>query len=264
MSNYRIIYGKNTVTEAIKNSSAIEVYVVSESKSTNKNNNKFDNKYSNSTYDKSAYDNSAIEKLAQSKKIDIKYISKVEMAKMANGNHQGVCAKVFEYKYFDVNELVTDKNDSLIIALDGLEDPHNLGAIIRTCEISGCDGVIIPKNRSVHVTNTVAKVSTGATEYVKVSEVTNLRQTLKNLKDKGYWIVGAEATSESVNFWNVDFNMKICLVIGSEGKGVSRIVREECDYLVKIPMWGKINSLNASVSAAILIYEIRRQQNIKK
>ena len=249
MSNYRIIYGKNTVTEAIKNSSVIEVYIASD-KTSNKNIAEFDNK--------------SIEKLALSKKIDVKYITKQEMSKLANGNHQGVCAKVFDYKYYEVNELITSKNDSLIIALDGLEDPHNLGAIIRTCEISGCDGVIIPKNRSVHVTNTVAKVSTGATEYVKVSEVTNLRQTLKSLKDKGYWIVGAEATSESVNFWNVDYNMKICLVIGSEGKGVSRIVREECDYLVKIPMWGKINSLNASVSAAILIYEIRRQQNSKR
>jgi len=248
MSNFRIIYGKNTVVEAIKNSSVIEVYLVKEK--------------NGEVVDKD------VECLAQSRKVDIKYMNKFDLSKIANGNHQGVAAKQFEYKYYSVDDLTNNSNNlnnqSLIIALDGLEDPHNLGAIIRTCEIAGCDGVIIPKNRSVHVTTTVAKVSTGATEYVKVSEVTNLRQTLKSLKEKGYWIVGAEYTSESVNLWDVDYNMKICLVIGSEGKGVSRIVREECDFLVKIPMWGKINSLNASVSAAILIYEIRRQQNAKK
>ena len=147
--------------------------------------------------------------------------------------------------------------------LDGLEDPHNLGAIIRTCEISGASGVIIPKNRSVKVTPAVEKVSTGATRYVKVAQVTNLVNTIEKLKEKGYWIVGAEAGSSSQNYWSVDYKMKVCLIIGSEGRGISRLVKEKCDYLVEIPMWGKVNSLNASVSCGILIYEIRRQQRNK-
>ena len=144
--------------------------------------------------------------------------------------------------------------------LDGIEDPHNLGAIIRSAEIAQVSGIILPKNRSVKVTPTVIKVSTGATQYVKVAQVTNLVNTLKELKKNGYWIVGAEAGKDSTNFWNVDYKMKVCLVVGSEGRGVSRLVKEECDYLVEIPMWGKVNSLNASVSCGILIYEIRRQQ----
>lgn len=259
MSNFRYIYGKNTVVEAMKMGTVIKLYLVSDNKKVNISNTKNTNiKNSNKNKENNYSD---LEKIANSKKIDIEYISKEKMSEIANGNHQGCAAKVFEYKYYDVDEIVNDKKDSLIIALDCLEDPHNLGAIIRTSEIAGVDGIIIPKNRSVRVNSTVAKVSTGATEYVKVSEVTNLRQTLVSLKKQGYWIVGAEYTEQSVNFWDVDFNMKVCLVIGSEGKGVSRLIREECDFLVKIPMWGKINSLNASVSAAILIYEIRRQQN---
>lgn len=237
-TNTRLIYGKNTVTEALRNGSVKKLYLEKEQ-------------------------NKDLIDLAKKNKVAIEILSKNELNKMCAGNHQGCLATVYDYKYFDVNDLISDKEDSLIIALDGLEDPHNLGAIIRTAEISGCDGIIIPKNRSVKVSGTVFKVSTGAIEYVKVSQVANIRQTLQELKKKGYWIVGAEYTEQSQDIWSVDYNMKICLVIGSEGKGISRIVREECDYLVKIPMWGKINSLNASVSTAIIIYEIRRKQNKK-
>lgn len=237
-TNTQLIYGKNTVLEALKNGSVKVLYLEKEQ-----------------NYD--------VKELALKSKVEIKYLTKIEMNKMVNGNHQGCIALTFDYKYYQLDDVITDKNDSLIIALDGLEDPHNLGAIIRTAEISGCDGIILPKNRSVRVSSSVFKVSTGAIEYVKVAQVTNLRQTLQELKKKGYWIVGAEYTPQSQEIWDVDYNMKICLVIGSEGNGISRIVREECDYLVKIPMWGKINSLNASVSAAIIIYEIRRQQNKK-
>ena len=178
-------------------------------------------------------------------------------------NHQGVVASVMEYQYYELNDIISDDNDSLIVMLDGIEDPHNLGAIVRTCEISGASGIILPKNRSVKVNSTVSKVSAGAIEHVKVAMVTNLVNTIKVLKEKGYWVVGAEALKESKNFWDLDLNMKVCLIIGSEGKGLSRLTKEECDFLVKIPMWGKVNSLNASVSAALLIYEIRRQQNKK-
>ena len=146
--------------------------------------------------------------------------------------------------------------------LDSLEDPHNLGAILRTCDASGVDGVIIGKNRSVRLNNTVAKVSTGAIEYVKVAEVTNLNNTIKYLKKQGYWIVGAEATDESILYNKMKYDMPICLVIGSEGKGLSRLVRENCDYLIKIPMVGHVNSLNASVSCSILVYEIIKYRNL--
>ena len=130
--------------------------------------------------------------------------------KIDNVNHQGCLGIIKEYEYYNLNDLLTDDGD-LIIALDGLEDPHNLGAIIRTCEISGASGIILPKNRSVRVTPTVEKVSTGATRYVKVAQVTNLVSSLKELKRHGYWIVGAEASEKSVNYWSPDYKRKICL-----------------------------------------------------
>lgn len=236
--NIQIIYGKNTIVEACKNKSINKLYLEI---NTNKD----------------------IEEFARKRNIEVQHLTKNEMARITSGNHQGCIAEVFEYEYYSYDDIISSNENSLIIALDGLEDPHNLGAIVRTAEIAGCDGIIIPKNRSVKVTSSVAKVSTGAIEYVKVVQTINLRQTLKKLKEDGYWIVGAEYTDKSQGMWDVNYNMKICLVIGSEGNGISRIVREECDYLVKIPMWGKINSLNASVSAGIIIYEIRRQQNKK-
>lgn len=257
-NNYQYIYGRNNIIEALRNGrQIISIFLQENEKNTD---------------GKTKGTNSDIPNIIKSKdkNIELKYLSKDKINEICQKefgsipNHQGVLAKTFEYHYANVSDLITDENDSLIIALDGLEDPHNLGAIVRTAEISKASGIILPKNRSVQVNATVSKVSTGAIEYVKIAQVTNLRQTLKDLKDKGYWIVGAEYTKESIDFWNVDFNMKICLVVGSEGKGISRIVLEECDYVVKIPMWGKINSLNASVSCALIIYEIRRQQNLKK
>ena len=230
-----IVFGKNAIVEAIKQKRKFEKLFIIES-------------------------NKDIIKLARDNNIKFEIVSKEFINAKAKGNHQGVMAYVPDYKYYELDQIVSDKEDSMIVMLDGFEDPHNLGAVIRTAETVGVDGVIIPKNRSVKVNSTVAKVSTGAIEYVKVCEVTNLSQTLKKLKDLGYWIVGAEYTDKSICYWDVDYSMKIVLVIGSEGKGVSRIVRDECDYLVKIPMRGKINSLNASVSAALLMYEIRRKQ----
>lgn len=231
-----IIFGKNAVVEAIKHNRKIEKILLT-------NNNR------------------DVQQMAEKNNIKCDVVSKEVLNNKVKENHQGVIAFVEEYKYYELNQIVSEENDSLIVMLDGFEDPHNLGAVIRTAETAGVDGVIIPKNRSVKVNSTVSKVSTGAIEHVKVCEVTNLSQTLKKLKDLGYWVVGAEYTEQSICYWDVDYSMKIVLVIGSEGKGVSRIVREECDYLVKIPMRGKINSLNASVSAALVMYEIRRKQS---
>ena len=242
-----IIYGKNSLLEALRSINNanyfLEIYLLKEDEE--------------------------VSSLCNNKKIKYKVVNKdvfnnvLKNNKLNNVTHQGFLAITKEYEYYKLEDIISSAEDSLIVALDGLEDPHNLGAIVRTCEISGADGIILPKNRSVKVTPTVTKVSTGATEYVKIAQVTNLVSALKELKKKGYWIVGAEASDTSENFWNVDYKMKVCLVVGSEGRGVSRLVKEECDYLVEIPMWGKVNSLNASVSCGILIYEIRRQQRNK-
>lgn len=234
------IYGKNSIIEALRNKRELSDVLVT----------------SNNT-----------DIISMLNKNNIKYqiVQKSVIDKVLKQpvNHQGVVASVMEYQYYELNDIISNDQDSLIVMLDGIEDPHNLGAIVRTCEISGASGIILPKNRSVKVNSTVSKVSAGAIEHVKVVMVTNLVNTIKTLKDKGYWVVGAEALKESKNFWDLDLNMKVCLIIGSEGKGLSRLTKEECDFLVKIPMWGKVNSLNASVSAALLIYEIRRQQNKK-
>lgn len=234
------IYGKNSIIEAIKNKRELSDVMVT------------------------ANNNDIISML---NKNNIKYqiVQKgiIDKALKQSVNHQGVIASVMEYQYYQLEDIVSDESDSLIVMLDGIEDPHNLGAIVRTCEISGASGIVLPKNRSVKVNATVSKVSAGAIEHVKVVMCTNLVDTIKTLKEKGYWVVGAEALEESKEFWDLDLNMKVCLIIGSEGRGLSRLTKEECDFLVKIPMWGKVNSLNASVSAALLIYEIRRQQNKK-
>lgn len=191
----------------------------------------------------------------------IKYqrISDQKINELANkANHQGVLAKAFAYKYADINDIIKvnqDNENSLIVLLDGLEDPQNFGSIIRTSEALQVSGIVIPKNRSVKITPTVAKVSTGAIESVKIAQETNLRQVIKKLKENGYWIVGADMHTK-VNYDQVDYKMKVALVIGSEGKGISKQILKECDYIVKLPMYGKISSLNAAVSAAIIMYQI--------
>ena len=178
-------------------------------------------------------------------------------------NHQGIIAKVFKYQYTDLDTILeTNKNNdnSLVVILDGLEDPQNFGSIIRSGEALAIDGIIIPKNRSVKVTPTVAKVSTGAINSVSISQVTNISQTIKKLKDNHYWIVGADMNTD-VLYDSLDYRMKVALVVGSEGKGISNLVKKECDYLVKIPMYGQVSSLNAAVSAAIIMYQINSNRN---
>ena len=147
-----------------------------------------------------------------------------------------------------------------IVILDHLEDPHNFGAIIRTCEAAGVDGIIIPKDRSVSVNSTVMKTSAGALNNMKICMVTNLNRCIDELKDKGIWIVGTDMT-DSVSYDSIDYDMPVAIIIGSEGFGISRLVREKCDFVVNIPMKGKVNSLNASVAAGILIYKIFEKRN---
>ena len=176
----------------------------------------------------------------------------MELDKLVKGNHQGIILSIPDYEYHDVSEMI-DESDALIVILDHLEDPHNLGAIIRTCEAAGVSGIIIPKDRSVLVNSTVMKVSAGALENVKVACVTNLNNTIKYLKDNNFWIVGTDM--EGTSYDEIDYRGKIAIVIGNEGSGMSKLVRESCDFIASIPMRGVINSLNASVATGIIVYE---------
>lgn len=175
-----------------------------------------------------------------------------------NSFHQGIIARVKTYDYYGFENLlndVCDKENPLIVILDGIEDPHNFGAILRSCEAMGVDGVIVSKHGACPLNSTVAKTSTGAIELVKVCEVTNLNNAIKKLKEEGFWVVGAEA-SNSIDYRSVDYKGKIAIVVGSEGKGISRLVIDNCDFKVRMPMVGKVNSLNVSVACAVLLYQV--------
>ena len=191
---------------------------------------------------------SALQKL----KISIVYCEKYELDKLANGNHQGIILSIPDYEYCDPSEMIS-ADDSLIVILDHIEDPHNLGAIIRTCEAAGVNGIIIPKDRSVLVNSTVMKVSAGALENVKIACVTNLNNTIKYLKDNGFWIVGTDM--KGTPYDKIDYSGKTAIIIGNEGKGMSKLVRESCDFIASIDMRGTINSLNASVATGIVVFE---------
>ncbi len=190
--------------------------------------------------------------------VPIKYVDK-NFFENVDMNHQGVMIEVDSYQYADLSEL---ENANRLILLDKIEDPHNLGAIIRSAESFGFDGVIIPEHRSAKVTPTVYKTSAGAINNIKVVMVTNLNQTIENLKENGFWIYGL-AGEASENIAQTNLTGKVGLVVGNEGDGLSRLVRENCDVLVKIPMLGKVNSLNASVASALSMYEVLRQNGFK-
>lgn len=200
---------------------------------------------------------------AKDSKVVIVETDKRKLDEMSQtGNHQGVIAIVPPFEYCDVDEILNvakEKNeDPFIIILDGIEDPHNLGAIIRTAETAGAHGVIIPKRRAVGVNSTVNKSSAGAVEYMKVARVNNITETMNYLKEQGLWIIGTDMDTDKY-YYNQDMTGPIAIVIGSEGFGMSRLVKENCDILVKIPMKGNITSLNASVSAGIVMYEVVKQ-----
>lgn len=181
------------------------------------------------------------------------------------GNHQGVIAYVATHSYASVSDILSGAREKgrppFVIILDKITDPHNLGSIIRTANCAGADGIIIPKRGSVGLNEVVAKTSAGAIEYVPVAKVTNISQTIEDLKKEGLWIAGAEAGGSPM--YKQDLTGAIGLVIGSEGEGISRLVKEKCDFLVEIPMFGDVNSLNASVAAAVLMYEVVRQKGEK-
>lgn len=179
-------------------------------------------------------------------------------------NCQGVIAIVPPYEYCEVEDIIKkakeQQENPFIIILDGIEDPHNLGSIIRTAETAGVHGIIIPKRRTVTVNSTVSKVSAGAVEHMKIARVNNINETIRKLKDNGLWIIGTDGDARTL-YYNQDLKGDIAIIIGSEGYGMSRLVKENTDMLVKIPMKGKITSLNASVSAGIIMYEVVKQRN---
>lgn len=202
--------------------------------------------------------------LAKSKKVVIVEAEKNKLDEMSeNKNHQGIIAVVPPFKYSDVDDILDyakSKNEEpFVVLLDGIEDVHNLGSIIRTAETAGVHGIIIPKRRCALVNSTVSKTSAGAVEYMKIARVNNLNDTIKELKDKGLWIYGTDMEAKNY-YYQEKLTGPICLVIGSEGFGISDLVKKNCDVLIKIPMKGKITSLNASVSAGITMYEIVKQR----
>ena len=204
--------------------------------------------------------------MANEKKVIIVEKDKRQMDLMAQTeNYQGVIAIVppFEYSEIDILEFAKIKNEKpFILILDGIEDTHNLGAIIRTAEIAGVHGIIIPKRRAASVNSTVNKVSCGAVQYMKIARVNNISDSINKLKENGVWVCGT-AVDAKLYYFEQDFKEPIAIVIGNEGKGMSQLVKKNCDFLVKIPMKGKIQSLNASVSTGIVMYEVLKQRNFK-
>lgn len=236
-----IIIGRNAVIEALKNeNTTIETLYIS--------NNKLEGSIK------------TIVGIAKEKRIIIKEVDKRKLDSMCDGEvHQGVIAKITPFKYSEVSDilkLAEEKGeDPFIVILDEVEDPHNLGSIARTAELFGVHGIIIPKRRSASVTATVYKSSVGAIEHVKVAKVTNLNATIDDLKEKGIWVYGADIRAEEYSH-QIDYSGPCALIIGNEGRGISKLTVKKCDKLIKIPMVGKINSLNASVAGGIMMYEV--------
>lgn len=242
-TNKNIIVGRNPVMEALRSDREIEKLVIG--------------KGAEGSIRK-------IVGMAKDKKIPITMADKSTLDRISNGSpHQNVAAYVSSYSYCDVEDIleIAEKREEppFIIILDNLEDPHNLGAIMRTAEACGAHGIIIPKRRAVGLTDVVAKASAGAVEYVSCAKVSNIAQTIDGLKDKGVWIYACDMDGDT--YYKTDLKGAVAIVIGSEGFGISRLVKEKCDFVVSIPMVGKITSLNASNAAAILMSEVRKQRD---
>lgn len=243
-NNENIIFGRNPVIEAIKAGRGIEkLFVLKEPEGSLK----------------------MIISMAKEKGFIVSEVDRKKLDELSGmQNNQGVVALVSPYRYFEVDDILNlakEKNeDPFIVVVDEVEDPHNLGSIIRSANVFGAHGVIIPKRRSAPITPVVVKSSAGAIEHTMIAKVTNINQTLKELKEKGLWIIGTDAEGDVC--YNKDLKGPIAVVIGSEGKGISRLVKENCDIIVSIPVKGKINSFNASVAAGIIMYEVSRQRSI--
>ncbi len=211
---------------------------------------------------------SEIAALAKERGIVVQYVERAKIEALAGGHrHQGVLAYVAPVPYAELDDILKaaeEKGEApFLVLLDELEDPHNLGALLRTADATGVHGILIPKRRSVSLNATVAKTSAGAVEYVPVARIGNIAQTLKKLKEKGFWVAGADMDGEKA-YYGADLTGPLVRVVGSEGRGMSRLTKEACDFIVSMPMVGRINSLNASVAGSILMYESMRQRLQKK
>jgi len=194
--------------------------------------------------------------------VAVRFLGRPELDRMAGNNaHQGVVAVTSAKQYTELDDVIAAKRGmhSLLVLLDGIEDPHNLGAILRTADAAGADGVVIPERRAVGVTPVVTKASAGASEHLPVAKVTNIARTVDELKDRNIWVVGLDERGDKT-YDALDYNMDCAIVLGAEGKGVHDLVRRKCDFLVSIPMLGKVSSLNVSVAAGVMLYEIVRQR----
>lgn len=231
------VYGRNVAKELLKNKKVIK-----------------------KAYLMNGFKEDEILNLLNINNICIEYLDKRQLDKLEDGNHQGIILQIEDYKYLNLNDMLNDLPENpFIVILDHLEDPHNFGAIIRTCEAAGVHYIVIPKDRSVSINSTVMKTSVGALDNVKIVMATNLNACINELKKNGVWIVGTDMENSSC-YDEIDYKTPTALVIGSEGFGMSNLVKKNCDFIAKIPMNGKINSLNASVAAGIMIYEVVRQR----
>mgnify|MGYP004664129819 FL=1 len=231
------VYGRNVAKELLKNKKVIK-----------------------KAYLMNGFKEDEILNLLNVNNICIEYLDKRQLDKLEDGNHQGIILQIEDYKYLNLNDMLNDLPENpFIVILDHLEDPHNFGAIIRTCEAAGVHYIVIPKDRSVSINSTVMKTSVGALDNVKIVMATNLNACINELKKNGVWIVGTDMENSSC-YDEIDYRTPTALVIGSEGFGMSNLVKKNCDFIAKIPMNGKINSLNASVAAGIMIYEVVRQR----
>ena len=230
-----LIFGRNPVKEALRANKVIKVFI------------------SNGFSDKE------INLLLQEKKPYIKLVSNSELDSRCNGIHQGIMAEIKPYEYLDLNEIIRRSRNAevpIVVLLDGINDTHNLGAILRCCDVFNVSGVLIPKHNQVPLNATVAKSSAGAINFVPVALINSVQQTIQKLKDEGFWIVSTDGEAK-IDYNQIIFDFPTVLVIGSEGKGVSQLVVKNSDYVVKIPQYGHVNSLNASVAAGILLAKIR-------
>ena len=230
-----LVYGRNVAKELLENNKNVQKIILQD-----------------------GFNDKEIKSLIDFRKIPVQYKSKREIDDLANGVHQGIILFIPYYKYKDLDDVLTDEA-SFFVLLDHIEDPHNLGAIVRTCEAAGVDAIIMPRDRQVQVNATVMKTSVGTLENVDIVTVSNLNNTISELKKNGFWVVGT-ALEDSVDYRSIDYSSKIALVIGNENSGMSNLVKKSCDFIAKIPMYGKTNSLNASVAAGIMIYEVIRNR----
>lgn len=234
-SSAELIYGKNPVREALSDNRLRVVYV------------------------SEGFTDSTFLDMLKAKNIQIVRKTGGELNSMVDGVHQGLVAEIKPYEYSSLEEIIRigkNKTNPVIVMLDGINDPHNLGAIMRSCDVFGVSGIIVKKVNQVSLNSTVAKTSAGAINYVKVAQVANLNNAIQVLKDNGYWIVSTDG-SGNYNYQDLKYDFPVVVVIGSEGNGVSPLVLKNSDYVVKIPMFGHVNSLNASVATAILLSRIK-------